>query len=76
MYRNNWMGSVLLPTLVILIGIGLAAWKYELIQNQQAASANQPEPMESVTISVARAINHRQTTTSIGTVLALRSITL
>lgn len=76
MYRNNWMGSVLLLTLVILIGIGLAAWKYELIQNQQAASANQPEPMESVTISVARAINHRQTTTSIGTVLALRSITL
>ena len=50
MYRNNWMGSVLLLTLVILIGIGLAAWKYELIQNQQAASANQPEPMESVTI--------------------------
>ncbi|WHZ26055.1 MAG: efflux RND transporter periplasmic adaptor subunit [Nitrospira sp.] len=76
MYRNNWMGSVLLLTLVILIGIGLAAWKYELIQNQQAASANQPEQMESVTISVARAINHRQTTTSIGTVLALRSITL
>jgi len=62
--------------LVILIGIGLAAWKYELIQNQEAASANQPEPMESVTIAVARAIDHRQTTTSIGTVLALRSITL
>ena len=61
---------------MILIGIGLAAWKYELIQNQQAASANQPEPMESVTIAVARAIDHRQTTTSIGTVLALRSITL
>ena len=76
MDRNNWIGSVLLLTLVILIGIGLAAWKYELIQNQQAASANQPEPMESVTIAVARAIDHRQTTTSIGTVLALRSITL
>ena len=76
MKRNNWVGSVLLLTLVILIGIGLAAWKYELIQNQQAASANQPEPMESVTIAVARTIDHRQTTTSIGTVLALRSITL
>ena len=76
MDRNNWIGSVLLLTLVILIGIGLAAWKYELIQNQEAASANQPEPMESVTIAVARAIDHRQTTTSIGTVLALRSITL
>src|SRR6185312_5001742 len=76
MYRNNWMGSVLLLTLVILIGSGLAAWKYESIQGEQAASANQPEPMESVTIAVAKEIEHRQTTTSIGTVLALRSITL
>lgn len=66
----------MLVSLVLLIGIGLAVWKYESIQNQQAASANQPEPMESVTIAVARAIDHRQTTTSIGTVLALRSITL
>lgn len=70
------MGSVLLVVLVVLIGIGLAAWKYEAIQGEQAASANQPEPMESVTAAVARAIDHRQTTTSIGTVLALRSITL
>lgn len=76
MNRNNWVGSVLLLALVILIGIGLAAWKYESIQGEQAASANQRERMESVTIAVARAIDHRQTTTSIGTVLALRSITL
>ena len=32
--------------------------------------------MESVTVAVAKEIEHRQTTTSIGTVLALRSITL
>ena len=76
MNRNNWVGSVLLVALVVLIGIGLAAWKYESIQSEQAASANQPEPMESVTVAVARAIDHRPTTTSIGTVLALRSITL
>ncbi len=76
MNKTTWVGSVLLLALVILIGIGLAAWKYESIQNQQAASADQPEPMEWVTIAVARAIDHRQTTTSIGTVLALRSITL
>lgn len=74
--KNNWIGSILLLALVILIGIGLAAWKYESIQDEQAASANQPEPMESVTIAVARAIDYRPTTTSIGTVLALRSITL
>jgi membrane fusion protein, multidrug efflux system len=76
MNRQNWLGSVLLVSLVLLIGIGLGAWKYESIQSEQAASANQPEPMESVTIAVARGIDHRQTTTSIGTVLALRSITL
>jgi membrane fusion protein (multidrug efflux system) len=76
MNRQNWLGSVLLVSLVLLIGIGLGAWKYESIQSEHAASANQPEPIESVTIAVARAIDHRQTTTSIGTVLALRSITL
>lgn len=76
MNRNNWIRSALLLTLVILIGIGLASWKYESLQSEQAASANQPEPMEWVTVAVARAVDHRQTTTSIGTVLALRSITL
>lgn len=76
MNRQTWLGSVLLVSFVLLIGIGLATWKYTSIQNEQAASAKQPEPMESVTIATARAIDHRQTTTSIGTVLALRSITL
>lgn len=76
MNRQNWIGSTVLILFVLLLGIGLAAWKYDSIQNEQAASANQPEPMESVTVAVARAIDHRQTTTSIGTVLALRSITL
>ncbi|MDF0665966.1 MAG: efflux RND transporter periplasmic adaptor subunit [Nitrospira sp.] len=76
MKRENWIGSTLLVLFVLLLGIGLASWKYESFQSEQAASANQPEPMESVTLAVARAIDHRQTTTSIGTVLALRSITL
>ena len=76
MTRQNWIGSVLLVVFVLLIGIGLASWKYESIQGEQAASANQPEPMESVTVATARAIDHRPSTTSIGTVLALRSITL
>ncbi len=76
MNRPNWIGSIVLVFIVLLLGIGLAAWKYEAIQGEQTASANQPEPMESVTTAVARAIDHRQTTTSIGTVLALRSITL
>lgn len=76
MTRHNWVGSIVLVVFVLVLGIALAAWKYESILGEQAASANQPEPMESVTVAVARAIDHRQTTTSIGTVLALRSVAL
>lgn len=76
MNRRNWIGTVLLLASVLLVGIGLVAWKYESIQDSAAASANQPEPMESVTVAVAREMDHRQTTTSIGTVLALRSVML
>jgi membrane fusion protein, multidrug efflux system len=74
--RHHWVGSVVLPVIVLLMGVGLAAWKYDAIQAGQAASASQPEPMETVTVALAKEIEHRQTTTSIGTVLALKSITL
>lgn len=76
MNGRHWIGTVLLLALVLSTGIGLVAWKYESIQDSAAASANQPEPTESVTAEVVRAIDHRPTTTSIGTVLALRSVTL
>ena len=74
--RQYRIGSVVLPAMVLLAGVGLAAWKYDAIQEGQAASASQPEPMETVTVAVAKQIEHRSTTTSIGTVLALRSITV
>jgi membrane fusion protein (multidrug efflux system) len=76
MNRRHWIGTVLLIILVLSTGIGLVAWKYESIQDSVAASANQPEPMESITIAVAREIDHQPATTSIGTVLALRSVML
>lgn len=76
MNRRNWIGSFLLLVMVVSVGVGLAAWKYTAIQASEAASANQPEPMESVTVAFAKEIEHRHTATSIGTVLALRSITL
>lgn len=76
MNRRSWIGSFLLLVAVVSVGVGLAAWKYTAIQAAVAASANQPEPMESVTVALTREIEHRQTATSIGTVLALRSITL
>ena len=76
MNRPRWIGSALLLLMVISTGASLATWKYAAIQDSAAASAHQPEPMESVMVAVAEEREHRQTTTSIGTVLALRSITL
>jgi len=76
MNRRGWIGSSLLLVAVVGTGGSLAAWKYASIQETDAASANQPEPIESVTVAVAKKREHRRTTTSIGTVLALRSITL
>src|SRR5437867_12878363 len=75
MSRRGRIGSVLLLTTVVGTGGALAAWKYSSKQEARAASANQPEPIESVTVAVAKALEHRQTTTSIGTGSALRSIT-
>ena len=76
MNRRGWLGSVLLLIMVVAVGVALAAWKYTAIQESVAASQSQPEPREAVSVAVAREIEHRPTTTSIGTVLALRSITL
>jgi membrane fusion protein, multidrug efflux system len=73
---RGWMASVVLLTTVVATGAGLAAWKYTDIAASAAASANQPESMEVVTAAIASDREHRRTTTSIGTVLALRSITL
>lgn len=76
MSRRGWIGSVMLMLSVLLSALGLAAWKYESIQEGAVAAARQPEPMEAVAVAAARAVEHRERVTSIGTVLALRSITL
>jgi len=54
----------------------LAVWKQSAVREAAAAAAGQPEPVERVTLAVAEAGEHHATTTAIGTVLALRSITL
>jgi membrane fusion protein (multidrug efflux system) len=73
--RGSIASLTLLGT-ILATGVGLAAWKYTDIAAEEAAAARQPEPMEAVTAAVARERQHRRSTTSIGTVLALRSITL
>ena len=74
--RRRWIRSTILLATVVATGGLLAAWKHAAIREAEAASASQPEPIESVTAAVATARDHRRTATSIGTVRALRSITL
>ncbi|HEV3409035.1 MAG TPA: efflux RND transporter periplasmic adaptor subunit, partial [Chthoniobacterales bacterium] len=76
MKQRGWIASSVLLATTLAAGIGLAAWKYDSFQETNAAAANQPEPMESVRVAVAEEREHRKTTTAIGTVLALRSVTL
>jgi membrane fusion protein, multidrug efflux system len=76
MNTRGWIASAALLGTIVATGAGLAVWKYTDISSEAAASANQPEPMESITAAAAGERDYRRTTTSIGTVLALRSITL
>lgn len=73
---NRVIQSAVLLTALFGIGGGLAAWKVSSIDAAQASSASHPEPAEAVTAVVARAREHRQATSAIGTVQALRSVTL
>lgn len=76
MSRRTFFGSASIVLVVVLLGVGLAAWKLSSLQASAAASAQQTEPHEAVTVAVARPIEHRGTTSSIGTVRAMQSITL
>ena len=76
MKRPRLLAPVLLLVTVAAIGGALAAWKESSLDAADAAAARQPEPSESVTVALAQSREHVQTTTSIGTVLALRSVTM
>ena len=76
MNRRGWIASSLLLLLIAGTAIGLAGWKSSALRREAAASASQPEPVETVTFAVAAEREHVATTTSIGTVLALRSVVL
>src|SRR5574341_551176 len=73
---ENGRGSAILLAVVLFIAAALAAWKTASARASAAAAAHMPEPVEVVTTALAVEQQHRATTTSIGTVLALRSITL
>lgn len=73
---RNWIASTALIAVIVVTGIALGTWKRSSIAAAEAAAANQPEPVESVTAAVAVEREHRETATAIGTVLALRSVAL
>jgi membrane fusion protein (multidrug efflux system) len=70
------VGSLLLLGSVAGAGFGLASWKLASLSAADAAAAAQPEHVETVAAAVAIERTHVRTTTAIGTVRALRSITL
>jgi membrane fusion protein, multidrug efflux system len=74
--RRGWIGSTLLLGTLAVTGIALAAWKSSELKKSAAEAAHQPEPMETATAAVATSRDYRPTITSVGTVLAMRSITL
>ena len=74
--NRDGIRSVVLVATVLLTGVALAAWKSAAARAANAAAARQPEPIESVNSAVAKEREYRPTTTSVGTVLALESITL
>src|SRR6058998_2208664 len=74
--NRGWIGSAALLLALAVTGGGLVAWKRASIRKADAAAASQPEPIESITTAVAREREYRHTTTSVGTILALTSITL
>jgi RND family efflux transporter MFP subunit len=73
---RGWAGSTVLLLAIAVTGGGLAAWKSASLKSADEAAASQPEPIEAITTAVAKERQYRPTTTSIGTVLALNSITL
>lgn len=76
MNPRNFRSSALLLAIVVGGAVLLGFWKYGSIAAASAAAAAQPEPMESVMVAEAKPRQHTPSTTAIGTVIALRSITL
>jgi membrane fusion protein, multidrug efflux system len=72
----SWVGAAILLTTIIGGGGALAAWKGSALERSAHASDGMPEPSEAVTAAVAEPRAHQPSTSAVGTVLALRSVTL
>ncbi len=74
--RRTWIAASVLLSSLIGAGGGLYTWKNDKANAADAAAKGQPEHMETVSAAVAAPRQYRRSTTSIGTVVALQSITL
>jgi membrane fusion protein (multidrug efflux system) len=72
----SWIGATVLLATLAGSGGALALWKGGERERSKAAAAGQPEPSEVVTAALAEPRKHRASTSAVGTVLALRSVTL
>lgn len=70
-----WIASGTLLVSLLAVGGSLASWKAASLTPPEGATAP-AEPAEAVSAAVAQAREHRESTSAIGTVLALRSVTL
>ena len=70
------IGSIVLILVVLLSGAALGARKYSSLRAAEASAAQQSEPMETISVATAESRDHRAGVTSIGTVLATRSVVL
>ena len=75
-WTRGHIASALLLLVLVGAGLALAAWKHASLRHTEAAAASQPEPAESVISTVAKTSPQHEATTTIGTVIALRSIRL
>lgn len=76
MKRPRALAPLILLGIVAGSGVALAAWKESSLAAADAAARSMPEPAETVTVAIAQSRHHVPTITAIGTVLALRSVTL
>lgn len=76
MSRHIKIRSLVLLATVAGTAVALAGWKQHSLMAAEAASANQPEYSELVSAAFVQASEYRPSTIAVGTVLALRSVTV
>lgn len=73
MLGKSKTGSVALIAVVAAVAVGLGLWKWQSLRGNAVADAEMPETVATITT---QSRPYRPTTTAIGTVIALRSVTL